>query len=92
MADANRTLNQSVTSDFNAVGVGGTYGFETARSTVNTSADLVLKEERHSKSSSKTAGSGDGVEMANLAPSDVDFSATHSTFNSPRNLLTSMGT
>ena len=70
------------------MGVGGTYGFETARSTVNTSGDLVLKEEKFSKSSTKTNGSGDVVEMVNLRDNDVDASATHSVFSSPRGLLT----
>ena len=84
MADANKTLNQSIVSELPGIGVGGTYGFETARSNANTSGDLVLKEERASLTTSKTRGSGGSVELT-----DVEISQSHSVFSSPRNLLTS---
>ena len=49
----------------------------------------MLKEEKMSKSTAKDSGSGD-IELANMhVDRDVDISATHSVFSSPRNLLTS---
>lgn len=84
MADANKTLNQSIVSELPGIGAGGTYGFETARSNVNTDGDLVLKEERASMTTSKTRGSGGSIELT-----DVEISQSHSVFSSPRNLLTS---
>lgn len=65
MADTNRTLNQSISSEF----IGGTYGFETARS-VNNSEELMLKEDKHSKTSTKSGGTsttpGGDIELGSI--------------------------
>ena len=74
MADTNRTLNQSIT----VTDMYPTYGFESARGMSstgnNTSGDLMLREERHSKTSAKTRPTSSAaseeagdVEMGNLA-------------------------
>ena len=57
------------------------------------SGDLVLKEERHSKTSAKSSNplnGGNDIEMANIGTHDrdVDVSASGSVFSSPRHLLT----
>jgi len=94
MADTNRTLNQSIV-EFGGGGV-GTYGFETTR-TNNNSGELMLKEERHPRTSAKTeASSGVEIELAGLHQStdrDVDVSVTtnNSVNSSPRSILTSNG-
>jgi hypothetical protein len=71
------------------VGIAGTYGFETARST-NNSGDLMLREDRHSKTNAKPIRGGD-IELATLNHHDLDVTsqANHSAMSSPRNLLTS---
>ena len=96
MADTNRTLNQSIVSEFNTMGGAGTYGFETARSnTNNMSGDLMLKDDtRFSRTTTKTDGSGGDIEFGALQQSgekEVDVSASVSLQSSPRNLLTTSG-
>jgi len=63
MADTNRTLNQSITSEFT-----GTYGFESARNHFR-EGDLVAKEERMSRTSMKSirsAAQGSEIELGQL--------------------------
>ena len=76
------------------MGGAGTYGFETARSNSNHSGDLMLKEDRHSRTTAKTDASSGDIELGTLNRSgerDVDVSVTASVNSSPRNLLTSSG-
>ena len=96
MAETNRTLNQSIISEFNCVAPTITYGFESARST-NTSGDLMLREDRLTRTSLKSIRTNhekNDIELANLqhhSDRDLDVSATNSVQSSPRNLLTSSG-
>ena len=67
MADTNRTLNMSLLGNE----VTGNYGFESARSANNNSAELTLrKDERLSRTLTKQS-SGE-VELATLHTNDVD--------------------